>query len=155
MPEFTPIADNNDIRKVIRSAFDTNLALSGAWGYSKAEATIIESIENNIPLTQFEHMITSMRAYLEMNMTREETERYGSINVNERSREQKTLEGKVYDIVHYEITAMKESVYAEFIDAYKEGYGKEDFDLSAHFAQRKEATLVREASHWFEVSQLG
>ncbi|HFD14222.1 MAG TPA: hypothetical protein ENJ34_02860, partial [Epsilonproteobacteria bacterium] len=57
-----------------------------------------------------------------------------------------------YDKVTYEITAMKESIYTEFIKEYKEEYGKTTFDLNAHFKRRKEATLHREVTHWFSLS---
>jgi len=93
-------------------------------------------------------------AYLEMNMTLPEKERFGSINLNETQREE-IVEGKQrYHRVVYEITAMKEETYATFIDEYKEGYGKEDFDMEAHFRRRKEATLIRHEPYWFEVSQI-
>ncbi len=86
MIEFKQLQSDNDLKEVIKSAFDADLALSGAWGYTKELATIIESTE--VPLRQLEHMIASMRTYIEMNMTLPEEERYGSINLNETDREQ-------------------------------------------------------------------
>ena len=97
-------------------------------------------------------MFASMRAYIEMNMTLNEEERYGSINLREIGREQIAIGTLLYDKVNYEISAIKEKVYASFINAYKEGYGKENFDIEAHFNERKKATLIREVTHWFEVS---
>ena len=154
MSDFKAIASNNDLKEVIRSAFDADLDLSGAWGYSKETSTVIETNENRIPLKQLEHTLASMRAYLEMNMTLSEEERYGSINVNEVSRETTKEEGKIYHQVTYELTAMKESEYAIFIDEYKKGYGQEKFDLNDHFKRRKEKTLSRTVKHWFEVSRV-
>jgi predicted small secreted protein len=154
MSTFKQIVANNDLKKVIKSAFDTDLALNGAWGYTKPFATILEANENHIPLPQLEHMIISMRTYLEMNMTLEKEARYGSINVNEISREQIQEKDMVYDKVTYEITAIREDIYTKFINEYKEGYGTEDFDLNKHFERRKEATLKRVVIHWFEVSKV-
>jgi len=154
MSDFKQIESDDNIKQVIKSAFDTDLALSGAWGYTKELATIIEANHNNIPLHQLEHTITSMRAYLEMSMTQEKDERYGSINVNEISREQRKEDGYIYDKVIYEITAMKEEAYAAFINEYKEGYGTDGFDMNEHFKRRKEATLTRVVTHWFEVSKI-
>ena len=54
----------------------------------------------------------------------------------------------------YEITGIKEDLYNIFIKEYKEGYGKEDFDMSDHFKKRKDATLIREVVYYFEVSAL-
>jgi hypothetical protein len=154
MSDFKQIPFDNDIRKVIRSAFNADLEVGGAWGYSKEESTILHNKDNTIPLHQFEHTLTSMRAYLEMNMTLEKEERYGSINVNEISRKDFNEKGLHYHDVSYEITAMKEEAYANFINEYKEGYGKDNFNLTDHFKRRKEATITRVIIHWFEVSKV-
>ena len=142
------------MRKVVKSAFDVDLEVAGAWGYNKEESTILQGNHNNSPLNQFEHTLASMRAYLEMNMTQEKKDRYGSINLNEISREYFEDNGLTYHEVNYEITAMKDDDYAIFINEYKEGYGKENFDLNDHFKRRKEKTLTRTVKHWFEVSSV-
>jgi len=151
MVEFDQLKSGDDLREVIKTAFDTDLAVSGVWGYTQEMATVIESTE--APLVQMEHMLASMRSYIEMNMTLPPQERYGSINLNETQREQIKEDEKVYDKVTYEITAMKEDLYTAFINEYKEGLGKEDFDITAHFDQRKEATITRNEVYWFEVHQ--
>ncbi|HFU77231.1 MAG TPA: hypothetical protein ENK98_05800 [Epsilonproteobacteria bacterium] len=152
MPTFTELKSDNDLKQIIKAAFDTDLDIEGSWGYTQESATII--LSSPTPITQFEHMFASMRAYVEMNMTLAEDERYGSINTNEIRREHLVIDGHTYDKVTYKITAMKETVYASFIAAYKEGYGKESFNISKHFKQREEATLSREVIHWYEVSSL-
>jgi len=152
--KFKQISNKNPIAEVIQSAFDTKLSLSGGWGYLQENASVIEKNEQGVPLSQFEHMLASMRAYLEMNMTLDEFERYGSINLNELSRETIEENGKRFDKVTYEISAMKESTYAAFINEYKEGYGKESFDLQKHFERRKEETLTKIVNYWFEISKI-
>lgn len=153
MDNFKPLTHNNDLAQIIKASFDLDLALDGGWGYSQEEATIIYSL-NDIPLSQLEHTFASMRAYGEMNMLLPESERYGSINVNERHREEITQNCHIYHKVTYTITAIKENEYAAFIDEYKEGYGKQSFNMEDHFKRRKEATLIREVTHWFNVSNL-
>lgn len=148
---FEQLKSGDNLKEVIKSAFDADLSISGAWGYTKELATVIES--GDIPLKQLEHMIASMRAYIEMNMTLPEEERFGSINLNETHREQIQVENLVYDKVTYEITAMKENTYTAFINEYKEGLGKEGFDITEHFNQRKKATLTRSEEYWFEIHQ--
>jgi len=151
MSKFEQLKSDDDLREVIKTAFDADLAISGAWGYTQEKATIIESAE--VPLTQLEHMLASMRSYIEMSMTLPPQERYGSINLNETQREQVKKDNLVYDKVSYEITAMKEDHYTAFINEYKEGLGKEGFDISAHFEERKKATISRGEVYWFEVHQ--
>jgi hypothetical protein len=151
-PEFKQISNDDPIQEVIQSAFDANYAISGGWGYSQELATAIQ--HTDVPLSQFEHVLASMRAYLEMNMTLPKEERYGSINLNETHREQTVQNRLLYDKVSYEITALKEDLYTQYINEYKEGYGKEEFDMTEHFNQRKKATLHRAVEQWFEVSQI-
>lgn len=151
MLEFQQLKSDNDLKEVIKAAFDADLAVSGAWGYTQALATIIES--SDVPVKQLEHMIASMRTYIEMNMTLPKEERYGSINLNEIYREQIPVGQFVYDKVTYEITAMKEETYTAFISEYKEGLGTEGFDITEHFNQRKKATITRNEEYWFEVHQ--
>ena len=149
---FTQLQCDDDLKQIIKAAFDTDLDIKGAWGYTQETATTV--LSSPVPLTQFEHMFASMRAYVEMNMTLTEDERYGSINLNEVDREQVALGNLLYDKVTYEVSAMNEKVYASFIAEYKDGYGTEDFDITEHFEQRKEATLKRKVTHWFEISTL-
>ena len=148
---FAQLKGDDDLKEVIKTAFDTDLAVSGAWGYTQALATLIEPTE--VPLPQLEHMLASMRTYIEMNMTLPKEERYGSINLNEMQREQLKVDHLLYDKVSYEITAMKEDTYTSFIKAYKEGLGTEGFDITEHFKQRKKATITRNETYWFEIHQ--
>ena len=152
MITFETLKHNNDLQELIKSTFDMDLAISGGWGYAQDDATIIESLVEGMPLKQLQHMLTSIRAHLEMNITQTEESRYGGINANERYREEHKEQEKCYDEVHYEVTGIKEDLYTAFIKEYKAGYGKETFDMAEHFKKRKEATLTREVIHYFEVS---
>ena len=147
---FQQLNAENNLQEIIKSAFDADLPISGSWGYTKSLVTILGV--SDIPLTQLEHMFASMRAYIEMNMTQAKATRYGSINLNENSRETFTIDNSMYHKITYDVTAMKESIYATFIEEYKEHYGKEGFDLSLHFQKRKEATLHREVVHWYKIN---
>ena len=152
MSTFTQLQCDDDLKQIIKTAFDTDMDIQGSWGYTQETTTTI--LSSPVPLAQFEHMFASMRAYVEMNMTLSEDKRYGSINLNEIAREQVSIGCLLYDKVTYEISAMNEKVYAAFIAEYKEGYGTESFDMTEHFRKRKEATLKREVTHWFEISSL-
>jgi hypothetical protein len=149
MLEFKELKIGNDnIKSIIKTAFDVDLDISGSWGYTQEEATVIHS--DTIPIKQLEHMFASMRAYTEMNLTQKKESRYGSINTNEISREEFSENKIFYHHIIYEITAIKEDLYNDFIKEYKENYGKKDFDLNAHFQKREEATLRRRVIHWFK-----
>ena len=154
MTHFKPLQENPDIQALIKSTFDADLPVSGSWGYTPEQATIINALPEGMTLPQLQHMVTTIRAHLEMNITQEEDDRYGAINANEKAREEKSSETGLLNKVTYEITGIKEAPFNAFIKEYKAGYGKEDFDLNEHFKKRKEATLTREVDHYFEVSAL-
>ena len=154
MTTFKALQENTNIQELIKITFEADLPISGDWGYNKERASIIAALPQGMSLSQLEHMITSIRAHLEMNITQEEENRYGAINANEISREESQNDGLVYDKVTYEVTAIKEDLFKQFMLEYKEGYEKEGFDLNEHFKRRKEATLTREVVHYFEVSHI-
>lgn len=154
MATFNTLQENNNIQELIKSTFDTDLPIAGAWGYTKENPTIIEATPEGMPLAQLQHMLTTIRAHLEMNITQKQENRYGGINANEKARETISKDTVVFDKVTYEITGIKEDLYNVFIKEYKEGYGKEDFDMNEHFKRRKDATLIREVVYYFEVSAL-
>jgi hypothetical protein len=146
MKRFKEIEVEENLKELIKVAFNVDLNISGAWGYSKDLSTIIE-VDNEGSTMQTEFTLATMRAYLEMNMILEENERYGAINLNEISRE--IIDG--FEKVNYEISAIKELKYKIFIDEYKENFEKPDFDIADHFNRRKKETLKREVIHWFKV----
>jgi len=152
MATFDRFVSDTDIKEIIASVFEISLPVSGGWGYSKD--TAIEIGDTDLPLAQLEHTLASMRTHLEMNITRPKEERYGSINLNETAREEMKEDSVKYHKVSYRITAMKESEYNAFVDEYKEGYGKEDFDMADHFERRKQATLIRTETCWFRIATL-
>jgi hypothetical protein len=151
---FKELEENSNIKELISSTFDVALDLSGSWGYQKENATVIHALANNMPLNQMQHMITTIRAHLEMNITQEKENRYAGVNANEKAREVIEHDGNTYHKISYELTGIKEALYNAFIKEYKAGYENESLDLSEHFQRRKEATLIREVVHYFEVSQV-
>ena len=154
MATFSPLELDAEIQELIKTTFDADLPLSGAWGYTQEKASIIESLPSSMTRPQLQHMITSIRSHLEMNITQAKAHRYGGINANEKAREIIKSNTSTFDKVIYEITAIKEDLYYAFIKEYKTEYETEAFDLNEHFKRRKEATLTREVTHYFEVSSL-
>lgn len=149
MSLFAQLKADDDIKEVIKFAFDADLDISGAWGYSKALATVIHS--SDVPMPQLEHMLASMRAHIEMNMTLQKEVRYAGIDINEISKSEDKRGSILYHKITYQITAIKEDIYTSFIKEYKEGYGTEGFDMTEHFAKRKEATITRNETYWFKI----
>ena len=152
MAIFKSIQSDENIRDVIKSAFSIELSIEGSWGYSEELATIITDI--NMPLTQLEHTIASMRTHIEMSMTLPKEQRYAGINLSQKSIEEYREDSRVLQKVTYSVNAIKEDIYKSFISEYKEGYGEEEFDMSDHFDRKSKATLQREIIYWFDVSRV-
>jgi hypothetical protein len=146
---FEQIAPVDDISVVIEEVFGVKLDISGGWGYDNKSVVKVHSLE--IPIDQFIHTFAAIRANIEMNLTLEEDQRYGGINVTFADGQQIEIEQKMYDRITFNITAMKQDEYAEFIQEYKDNYGKnKEFNMSDHFKRRDEATISVEADFWFE-----
>jgi len=152
MKLFQEIESNANIQEVIHSAFSMDLAIAGGWGYRQEVATIL--LETTMPIAQLQHTVASMRTHIEMNMTLPKEQRYAGINLHEVSREKYSIDTHTFEKVTYEISAIQEELYNAFIKEYKEGYGTKEFDITNHFQRKSSATLKRESSHWFEVSEL-
>ncbi len=145
--EFKELEKVENIQKVIKNLFEVELDISGGWGYDDKSAVIIHTLE--MPIGQFMNLFATLRTNLEMNFDKNPDERYGGINLS--VLEEKSMEKNAdrYDIAIFEISAMNEKRYAEFIKEYKENYGKKTFDLNDHFSRRKVATLTSVVECWF------
>jgi len=152
MTTFKKLQENSDIQTLIKATFEADLPIAGGWGYTEEDATIIKALPEGMTLAQLEHMLTSIRAHLEMNITQKKENRYAGINANEKKRETIQIDLSIFDKVTYEITAIKEDIYNAFIKEYKEGYESKALDLNEHFKRRKESTMTREVIHYFGVN---
>ncbi len=142
------LKNSENIKDIIKQAFSTEMDIDGGWGYDKNSATVVK-YSNNSEKLQLEFTFAMMRATLEMTLTQAKENRYGAINVKELKREYFD-EGRIEKII-YEVSGMKESDYNHFIQEYKDGFGKDGFDIDKHFEDRKKATLKREVVHFFKV----
>jgi hypothetical protein len=146
--EFDQVEEIEDMRGAIKNAFEVDLNITGGWGYDNTTAVVADKIE--MPLEQFVHMFATIRATVEMNLIiDDENERYGAINVNFQESKKFEINNRVYDVLTFKITAINEKQYADFIQEYKDGYGKKDFDLTDHFKRREESTISRVVDYWF------
>ncbi len=146
--EFNQIEPVENLQEVLKDTFDVDLDISGGWGYDNKSAVTVNTLD--IPIDQFLHMFATIRATIEMNLMLDEDERYGGINAVFLEGEQFEIENKLYDHIRFEITAMNGKKYAEFIQKYKDNYGKnKDFDMDEHFKQREESTISVQCDFWF------
>ncbi|MEA2017579.1 MAG: hypothetical protein U9N59_03945 [Campylobacterota bacterium] len=145
---FNQIEPVQNLSEVLKETFDVDLDISGGWGYSNKDAVTINSLD--MPIDQFLHMFSSIRANIEMNIMQDEDTRYGGINLTFLQGEQFEIDNKTYDHITFEITAMLEKDYSKFIQEYKDNYGKnKNFDMGDHFQRRKEKSITIKSDFWF------
>lgn len=137
----------DDISGLIKDIFDVELDISGGWGYNNTSALEIKNLA--IPIEQFFQMFASMRANIEMNLTLDEDTRYAGINVTKLEHKTIELENKEYNVLTFKISAIKEKEYNNFIQEYKDNFGKKEFDLEKHFKSREASTIKIESDFWF------
>ncbi len=145
---FYQIEKVDNLSEVLKETFDVDLNISGGWGYDNKSAVVVNDLD--VPIDQFLHMFATIRSTIEMNLMLEKDDRYGGINVTFVEGEQFEIENKLYDHVVFEVTGMNENKYAQFIQEYKDNYGKnKDFDMSDHFKRREESTISMRSDFWF------
>ena len=145
--KFEKLPTVDDIAGVLEDIFSLKLNVSGGWAYDNKSALEVNSLD--MPIEQFLHTFASMRANIEMNLTLDEENRYGGINVSQKEHKEFEIENQKFDLVTFKITAMKEKDYNHFIQEYKDNYGKEEFDLAKHFEERQKATIEVKSDFWF------
>jgi len=143
--KFAKLDRVDNLQEFIKDNFEVELPVSGGWGESKEEA--VEIKDAKMPIKQIEHIFATIKANIQMHLLLPKEDRFGGINLKEVAREK----DDIYDIVEYEIEAIKEDIYAKLIDEYKEGYGKDDFDMEAHFKKREDATFRRRDKIYFKI----
>ena len=142
--KFDKLENIENLKQFVKDNFEVDLPIDGGWGYSLDDAT--EIAKNPMPTKQIEHIFATVRTNIEMYLMLAKKDRFGGINLKEINRDTKDD----YEIVEYEIEAIKEDIYADLINEYKEGYGKDDFDMDAHFKKREEATFRRVGKFYFK-----
>ncbi len=139
---FKRVKVDGNLKEMAKRVFDMEVDIDGGWGYDKESVTIVNDLQG-ISLEQFVFNLAQMRVYLEMNILQDKEHRYSSINLIQKEI-QELDEMKRF---RYSVTAMLEKDYNKFIDEYKNGYGKDSFDIEDHFKRRKEATIEREIDY--------
>lgn len=139
----------DDLSGVINDIFQVELDIDGGWGYDNNNPVIVNSLK--MPINEFLDMFAMIRSNIEMNLMLDEEKRFSGINVNFIEGKQVKIDNKIFDVLTYEISAIKEKEYAFFIQEYKDNYGKNlQFDLNDHFERRKKSSISIQTDFWFE-----
>lgn len=148
LPNFEKLPNVDDLSGVIEDMFEVKLDISGGWGYDNNSAVIVHSID--ITIDQFLFLFAKIRTTTQMNLILDKADRYAGIELNFIEGKQIEIEDKLYDMITFEITAMKEDKYLQLLQEYETNYGKNDnFDLDDHLKKCEEHTITLQSDFWF------
>ena len=147
------------LSKIFKAPEFPPLPIRGGWGYSQRDAVIID---RNHPVAErpfngvrIEYKFAQLRMWLELITVRPEGQRHSQCKYNMRKQELiHGKDGKVYDVLHCDITALPDADFEELKAEWEgpHGYSSPSFDQDVHMRKR-EALLVRYSTeYWFEIS---
>ena len=154
------ISSEKNPKKVIRSIFQSDLPISGGWGYSKENAVIINKedpiVSKNIPFdgVSIEYNFVELRIHAELQIFRAGSERCTGIEWNFLKQSLKNHEGRYYDVLFFEVTAIS---FAELKILEKERKNKDGSQLSKaelkFCIDKKDSKTIRYTTeYWFDIS---
>lgn len=128
--------------------------ISGGWGYSQDEATIIQ-IDNTDKGIEMEYAFLQGRTYLEAIAFMPEEQRFAGIEFEKTGQSLfHDKDGKPYDVIKMKVIAFKESDY-EFLKNDWEthnAYEGDEVGMQKHNSLRNSKQIEYEITGWFDIS---
>ncbi len=162
LPPNQPITHRTP-REILAADFPSlegGLPISGGWGFSKADACIIEKndplVDPSMPFhgVGIEHVFVEKRIYEELIIRRKEDERFSGISWELQMQKLIHDDGRIFDMLEFEVSAYHdidwEELKAEFEG--EMGYGHPDFDIEVHEKKRQEKMVTFTREFWFDIS---
>lgn len=163
MQPLYPIKSKESPREILAADFKSlcgGLPIHGGWGYTKADACIIEKddpfVDPSIPFDgiSVEYAFVEKRIYEEMIIFRPDGEKFSGIRWNLQEQNLFHEEGHSFDRLVFEITAFRDSDWEELKAEFEgtQGYGSPDFDEQAHEKRRQEKMVCFTREFWFDIT---
>jgi len=135
------------------------LPIRGGWGYSKEDAVVIDTTHPAAAHWQpfqgvrIEHAFAQLRMYEELIGIRPEGSQHAGCE--KRPLEQMLVrgdEGKLYDVLRFEIKALPLDVWERLKAEWEAGVDSPGFDRAEHECRREAAMVRYVGEYWFEIS---
>ena len=160
MQPLEPIESEESPREILATDFKLSLPIRGGWGYSQADACVIDkndpSVDPSFPFNGVgvEHAFVEKRIYEEMIIFREPGEKFSGIKWKPQGQELHSDKERVFDRLVFEITAIPENDWEELKAEFEgpRGYKHPDFDIEAHERKRKEKAVSFTREFWFDIT---
>lgn len=151
-----------DAHQVLTTIFKgtyPELPIRGGWGYSQKDAVIIDrnhpAAERPFHGVGVEYLFAQLRMYLELITVKPDGQTHAQCKYQVRKQSLvRGKEGKVFDVLHCDITALPEADFRA-LKAEWEGPGGISslyFDEDAHNRKRDAAMVHYQRDYWFEIS---
>lgn len=163
MQQIYPVKSEESPRKILAVDFKSlrgELPISGGWGYSQADACIIDKNDSLLPPSipfdgvGVEYVFVEKRIYEEMIIFRPDGEKFSGIKWNLQKQSTLHEEGRVFDKLLFEITALPDSDWDELKTEFDgpQGYGHPKFDVEAHERKYQEKMVRFTREFWFDIT---
>ena len=138
-----------------------SLPIRGGWGYSKEDAVVIDkshpAAANFQPFNgvEIERIFIQLRLWEELIGTRPPGHQHSGCQFTLIRQSLVSGEnGKMYDLIECEITALPDQVWEELKAEWEgpSGFRSPDFDEEDHQHRREAATVRYVGEYWFEIS---
>ncbi len=145
-------------RETIYKHFEQVLPIKGGWGYSKDDAVIIDSNDASINKSEvfngikYEYKFIEKRLFEEMIVTRSLEEGYAGIVWNLISQELIHDDGKYYDRIIVDVSALLYIDWLKLKEEWENNYYNPSFNKREHEHKKQEKTYKFEREFWFEIS---
>lgn len=163
MKPLEPIVSRESPREILADdykALNGLLPISGGWGYTRDDACIIDEddpiVPKGIPFNGIavEYSFVEKRIWEEMIIFRRPEDQYAGIKWKLLRQHLSHVNGRAYDMLEFEITALPQTVWEALKAEWEgpDGFINPDFDQEAHDRkhEKNKFTIVRE--FWFDIT---
>jgi len=159
-----PIIKSNETpRQVIFEDYKSlngELPIAGGWGYTKADAVIIDKNDPVVPEglpfdgVGIEYVFAEKRIYEELIIFRVLGEPYAGIRWDRVEQRLESHDGRNYDILNYEVTAFLESDWYELKEEFESNnfFENSPEGYQAHQKKREGKMISYTTEYWFDIT---
>jgi len=156
------LATEESPRVILATHFKSigELPIRGGWGYTLDDAVIIDRndpiVQKGIPFNGIgiEYVFVEKRIYEELIIFCREDDRHSGIKWEQLRQSLHEYDGKMYDKLTYEVTALPDKDWNELKAEWEgpNGHGSSNFDNDAHVKKRFSRTVRYIAEYWFDIT---
>jgi hypothetical protein len=150
-------------REILATDFPSlggELPIHGGWGYSREDAVIIDKDDPVVPRDApfdgvgLEYFFVEKRIYEELIVFQPTDKRYSGIEWKPIEQRLMDTDGRWYDILTFEITALPDKDWNELKAEWEgpSGFNSNGFDIEAHLKKKDDRRIRYIGEYWFDIT---